>query len=79
MKTMIYPHQYNYIRSVILRLKNVYKTVNDKRNRQKLFNRKPIMILMIFGHIDDDIEESLKVLMNIRLSNKEIEAILNKF
>ena len=34
MKTMIYPHQYNYIRSVILRLKNVYKTVNDKENRQ---------------------------------------------
>ena len=26
---MIYPHQYT-IRSVILRLKNVYKTVNDK-------------------------------------------------
>ena len=47
MKTMIYPHQYNYIRSVILRLKNVYKTVNDKEEI-KVIQSKPIMILMRF-------------------------------
>lgn len=79
MKTMIYPHQYNYIRSVILRLKNVYKTVNDKETVKVIQSETYNDINEIFGHIDDDIEESLKVLMNIRLSNKEIEAILNKF
>lgn len=79
MKTMIYPYQYNYIRSVILRLKNVYKTVNDKETVKVIQSETYNDINEIFGHIDDDIEESLKVLMNIRLSNKEIEAILNKF
>ena len=79
MKTMIYPHQYNYIRLVILRLKNVYNTVNDKETVKVIQSETYNDINEIFGHIDDDIEESLKVLMNIRLSNKEIEAILNKF
>ena len=60
-------------------MKNVYKTVNDKETVKVIQSETYNDINEIFGHIDDDIEESLKVLMNIRLSNKEIEAILNKF
>ena len=79
MKPYIYPYQYNYIESCVLRLKNVYKSVNDfdTINIVQINTREDI--IATFNEIDDNILNSLDKMMDIRLSNRQIEFILNTF
>src|SRR5699024_5075107 len=79
MKPYIYPYQYNYIESCVLRLKNVYKSVNDFDTIKIVQINTREDIIATFNEIDDNILNSLDKMMDIRLSNRQIEFILNTF
>ncbi|MGV3041787.1 FusB/FusC family EF-G-binding protein [Staphylococcus rostri] len=76
MKPAIYPYQYNDICAQIQRLKNVYRSVNDIETMRVVQVDTRDAILNAFTETDAQLLETVERLMNIRLSQMQVDDIL---
>lgn len=76
MESKLYPYQYNHIKSLILNLNNVYKTVNDVTTIKTIQADTRQDIINQFEELDEEIENILEIIMNLRLSKKQVENVL---
>ncbi|KIX91744.1 fibronectin-binding protein [Staphylococcus microti] len=78
MKPVIYPYQYNDICAHVQRLKNVYKSVNDMDTIRIVQVDTRDAIIHTFNETEPELIELIDRLMNIRLSQWQVDDILLK-
>ncbi|MBF7017824.1 FusB/FusC family EF-G-binding protein [Staphylococcus durrellii] len=76
MENKIYPYQFNYIKNNVARLLNVYNSVNDKHTVTAIQQTTKEDILQTFPKIDATITNAIDTLMDVQLSSRQTEKIL---
>ena len=70
---------FNYIKSNVARLLNVYNSVNDKRTVAAIQQTTKEDILQSFPNGDETITQAVESLMNVQLSSLQAEKILEDY
>lgn len=77
MEQKIYPYQYNNIKEKVFYLLNTYHSINDMNTIKAIQSETMFAINQYFNDTDNEFDEHIKSLMDVKLSKNQCEKILD--